>query len=372
MSENQNKPSETKSQANLNPLPQAIRIKAQHAAKEAVIALSGNKPRRSDFDNSTASKYPAWLIGAVLLASVVMLAAAFLPSAIRLYDIGNNTFSINDRNSKIAAGICIILLAETGSILFTLTLAVMDNLSRTGKNMLIISAAASATIALLGNYFVALHNQHANLFEVFEALAPPLLTLATSYILKEVSLKAIERRFVDNQAYEHALKAWEHETVAPERHEQYPQLLANEIKAAIWKANKGKRARVAMGEFTSEDWLREVRREIDSDNWYIPNSQPNPRLGRSQSRPIPNSQSQLGHYDPNYPNAQHNGNGNLSGNYKVGATEQAELFFRENPDALYWKEHELVQAIGVSKGTVGAVRKRLLAELQSEEIGNHE
>jgi hypothetical protein len=76
---------------NLRPLTQEQRQGARKKARDAVIRAIGPKPAREHFNQSTISKYPPSVTRLILLCLVLLL-AAFTPSAIRLYVIGLQTF----------------------------------------------------------------------------------------------------------------------------------------------------------------------------------------------------------------------------------------------------------------------------------------
>jgi hypothetical protein len=49
-------------------------------------------------------------------------------------------------------------------------------------------------------------------------LAPPIIVLATAYVIKEQILEAIEIRHANEQTFQTALTAWRLVTAAPEDH----------------------------------------------------------------------------------------------------------------------------------------------------------
>ena len=77
---------------NLRPLTQEQRQSARRNAREAVIRAIGPRPTREYFNHSTISKYPPSVTRLIFLLCLVLLLAAFTPSAIRLYVIGSQTF----------------------------------------------------------------------------------------------------------------------------------------------------------------------------------------------------------------------------------------------------------------------------------------
>lgn len=255
----------------VRPLDQDARAIASTRAKEALSRHIGAMPLREHFANYSASKYPAWVMSIITAICIMLLLGAFVPSAIRLYDLGSKTFgkAISDDASMRAVGIATVLLAETGQIAFMLALNVLGaNASRQSKLLLYASAMLSTAVALVGNLQVVSPWDVALAFAWIEAIAPPLLTLSTSYVLKEQMLKAIEQRHANEQAYQIAYANWKTETANLERHGEYPRFYANAIIEQLRKANRTKDAKEALLQLQPVDKLMLYRRELDADAWY--------------------------------------------------------------------------------------------------------
>ena len=103
---------------NLRPLTQEQRQAAYQAAREAVIRAIGPKPVRENFNYATISKYPPSVTRLMFLLCLVLLLAAFTPSAIRLYVIGSQTFgqAVPNDIAMTAVGFATVLSAEIGQI----------------------------------------------------------------------------------------------------------------------------------------------------------------------------------------------------------------------------------------------------------------
>src|SRR5690606_22934875 len=126
--------------------------------------------------------------------------------------------------------------------------------------------AISTILALTGNIQTALPGHTSSPFAWLESVAPPLLVLATAYVLKEQVLESIEQRHADERAFQIALAEWQAATAAPEDHPQWSQFYANALRDALLKANA--RRREALGEMTIDDWRAAVYRETQADLWY--------------------------------------------------------------------------------------------------------
>jgi hypothetical protein len=112
---------------NIRPLTQEQRQAAYQAAQEAVVRAVGPKPAREHFTHTTISKYPAAITRLISGLCLVLLLAAFTPSAIRLYVIGSQTFgqAVPNLVAKTAVGFATVLSAEIGQVVFSLALATL-------------------------------------------------------------------------------------------------------------------------------------------------------------------------------------------------------------------------------------------------------
>ena len=225
------------------------RIEAKQRAVTIVQKENGDAPNRDKFQNVTVSKYPAWVNRLIMVLCAFVLIAAFVPSAIRLYAIGSQTFSqaIADTASATAAGLAIVIMSETAQILFSLAVAVLNTTSSaTSRRLLYASMGAATILALVGNAQISLPGHWTNPFAYLEALLPPLLVLSTAYVLKEQMLVAIEARHANERAYQEALSHWQMSNATPDRHPRYMSALANALRDAIKDVN-GKGIRPVTG-----------------------------------------------------------------------------------------------------------------------------
>lgn len=255
-------------------LTQDQRIKARQEAGEAVQTTMGDRPKPELFKDTHISKYPDWLIKLMVALCAGLLIVAFIPSAIRLWHIGSETFgeAIDSKQAMVLVGYCVVLLAEIGAILFTLAWAILET-TRQSRAILGASIVASASIALVGNYEIGLvRAQTVTMFTWLETLLPPLLTLSTAFILKEVALDKIKHRHADNSAYNTALKDWESAYYHPEQHPDFDQLYANSLKDKFYQINaagQGRSDRIAlMNGFSDANWSAIIRGEMQADSWF--------------------------------------------------------------------------------------------------------
>lgn len=257
----------------LRRLTESERLDAADIARRNVIRAIGDKPLRREFDDFTASQYPGWVSLLIMVLCILALVAAFVPSAIRLYQIGSQTFgySISHSTSKSAVGISTVILAETAVVLFSLALAVIQP-SRSSRRLLFGSMTIASAIALVGNAQIALPGHWRNPFAYLEALAPPVLVLSVSWVLKEQLLHAVGRRHANEQAYQTALADWSAATSEPERSPRWPGSYANALRQVLMDANGrgagAMRRRELMAALTAEDWRGLVYLEMQADEWY--------------------------------------------------------------------------------------------------------
>lgn len=279
----------------INPLTDEARIEARARAAAIVAKSLGAMPSREQFQNMTVGKYPAWVNRLIMALCVFVLVAAFVPSAIRLYAIGSETFAqaIDDDTSAMAAGLAVVIMAETAQILFSLAAAVLATSTPMSRRLLYVSMAAATLLALVGNAQVSLPGHWTNPFAYLEALLPPLLVLSTAYVLKEQMLHAIEQRHSNERAYQAAYNQWQHANASPEQHPRYMSALANALRDALKDHNaRGSGATVrkeTMADFTTEHWKALVYREMKADEWYgesgstLPEPPPLPSRNNSQT-----------------------------------------------------------------------------------------
>lgn len=111
----------------IKPLTQEERQNAQVAAQQAVMRAVGERPLREAFGRHTASRYPPFVSKLINWLCIVLLLAAFTPSAIRLFVIGSETFggAVPDHLAMVAVGIATFLTAEIGQVVFSLALATL-------------------------------------------------------------------------------------------------------------------------------------------------------------------------------------------------------------------------------------------------------
>jgi hypothetical protein len=251
----------------IRPLTQEQRQTARQAARDAVIRAVGAKPTREQFSYTTISKYPPAITRLISGLCLVLLLAAFTPSAIRLYVIGSQTFgqAVDSSAAMTAVGLATVLSAEVGQVVFSLALATLGT-SRVSRRLLYASMAITTILSLMGNIQISLPGHMNSPFAWLESVAPPILVLSTAYVLKEQALESIERRHANERAFQAALTDWQAATGNPEEHPQWSQFYANALRDALRKANN--RRRETLSQMTQDDWRIVVFREMQAERWY--------------------------------------------------------------------------------------------------------
>ncbi|MEO8392438.1 MAG: hypothetical protein ABI700_05535 [Chloroflexota bacterium] len=253
--------------AQIRPLTQEERQLARGAAQEAVLRAVGEHPNREYFNKHATHRYPPAVMRLISGLCIVLLLAAFTPSAIRLYVIGSTTFgaAIPYQLAMTAVGIATVLTAEIGQVVFSLALATLGT-SKSATRLLYGSMGIATAIALVGNVQVALPGHANSPFAWLEAIAPPLLVLSTAYVLKEQLLETIHLRHTNEQAYQTAVNDWQQSAINPEAHPRWMQFYANALRDAVRKVNTRKRE--ALETLNTADWRALVYRELKADDWY--------------------------------------------------------------------------------------------------------
>lgn len=251
------------------PLTDELRIDARERAAKIVLKSVGDRPHRSQFQNSSISKYPMWftrLIGGLM--AVVFIAAA-MPSLFRLFSAGRDYFlsGINDHWQAAIVGVSTFLLSEFLIVLSTIVARVYF----TGKARLIfiIPVVMGLLMALVGNWTVV--NPH-DVFSFLEAVIPVFAVLFIALIGERIILESLETRHANERAYQEALQSWQIASSTPEQHPRYIAALANALRDSLKVLNEqgpgASQRKALMSAFTVDHWKPLVWREMQADQWY--------------------------------------------------------------------------------------------------------
>lgn len=265
----------------VNALNQEQRDAAYEGARKRIAGAPPERnapPELAHFQRTAQGKYPPSVTRTITALCALMLAAAFVPSAMRLHLVGAEGFALvfDHATTVYVAALCIVLMAETGQVIFSLAAATNAE-TRTQRWGLGAGALICTAIAITGNAVAVGNHAFDHAFAFLETFAPPILVLITSQILKTQMLHAVEARQHAQTQYAHAYATWQTQTESAERlwqaayddatqHTAWDRTLANNLKDALRSANKQSKA--VLRELTAADWFALVLRERNAEEWY--------------------------------------------------------------------------------------------------------
>lgn len=251
-------------------LSDALRIKARQLAERNLKAANA-KPVRSNYHEHTISKFGDGFVRNVRRLVLLALMAAFMLSSVRLFSIGAETFgetlpdtlpNIVNLLLSLIAGACIVVLAETGQVIFSLAFATYEE----HRWPLWFGLIISTLIALVGNFQVAIWDaEHITVFHVLEALAPPSLVMALAYVQKGQVLDDARLRHQNEKAYQDDLQRWEREFRNVEKHPEWTGFYARALRDTYARTYI---KRLNAAPLTDDEWRLIVSRELQADHWH--------------------------------------------------------------------------------------------------------
>ena len=250
----------------------ALRDDQRDAAySKARERIAGRRPTIAEFQTNKLAKYPREFVALVTGLSAFMVLVAFLPSAIRIHQVALTQFAtaVLDVPSQYVAALCVVLMAETGQIIFSLASMRADG--RTQYWLFIIASWVSTAIALSGNAVASGDHAMTNAFAFLETFAPPVLTLITASVLKSQIVHSVSDRHVAQTQYDDAIRRYEETLANAHESSAWQRTIANALRDAIRSANV--RSSAQLRELTSQDWYALVRREQGAEEWYTSEAQ---------------------------------------------------------------------------------------------------
>lgn len=258
------------------PVEQVRKLSVEERARakdKARTQIAGKKPVLKY--TQKVSKYPPEIVRFIEFCCWLVLVAAFLPSAFRLFAAGQEAF-IHGMNEDILATIvggCTVILAEISLVVCTITLSISE--SAFSKKLMWAGAIIATVVALFGNISVAkLHT--INIFEkpfyAIEAIVPSIIALFMSYILKERRLDSVEEKFRTEMQFKLDEEKW-HETYDKAENmesDTWRQAYALALRDMIYTVNNRlKLGKEYLPKLTDQDWLFLVNRELAADTWFV-------------------------------------------------------------------------------------------------------
>lgn len=307
----------------LNGLTEEKREEARRKAVEGVVGPEideANYPP-APIPPPEPSEYPNAMVMSIVILCVVVLIAAFIPSAYRMYTAGSEVFCKSfdefvgeetDAAICSSVGVATVLMAETGQAVALLAIAVLGTTALSGamdlsdaqkrqvkatklaNSVFWFVAILTTAIAYVGNLHVAKPWTHMD--EFFGAfawlldLAPPTLVIGIMYAMKELMLYFIRRRFqhklqiaatekrrLDQIAGDHRTR--EGFRMNPEVHPLWHKQYALALKDAIVKSNlrqRGERKSKALDarlyllkNLSNEEWKYLIKQQIIASDFTV-------------------------------------------------------------------------------------------------------
>lgn len=254
----------------MRPLTHEERIEARN---QAARNLAGKKPERKDFEHHTISKYGTGTQLAFTGLLIIALLFGFAISALRLYSAGYavNLHATGAPLDATVGGASAVIMAEIGMVIFSLAFAVLTA-SLASSVILGLGIFISTAIAIVGNVTIANPMQADSAYAAFawlDALAPPLIVLGVSYVLKERLLDYMQIRHANEAAYKDALRGWQVKIDAPENEPAWTRFYWNALRDAVYKANARTRGRDARNALSTQEWNLLLQRELQADSALV-------------------------------------------------------------------------------------------------------
>lgn len=262
--------------ANIRPLRESERQKAYETAKK----WTAGKEPKLDNKQVVLTKYHPYVVSIVLILCIVLLVAAFVPSALRIHEAGKSEFC--NTEGTFTEDVCntvgwtAVLLAETGSLVFILALSVVESTTRINMGsysidpvqvLLWSSAFVSVLVAIVGNAHIGQPWKHGQLFDYLIVFVPPTLVLTVGYILKDFLLELLRSRRERNKVYLERKFMYEAVLENPETHEKWLSFYSKAIKEALQSANRNRIDQLET--LSRDDWMELVLHEMKESNWTV-------------------------------------------------------------------------------------------------------
>ena len=263
--------------SHLPTLTDSQRQRARDRARQTLSARLGGEPQYSDFVRQAHSRYGPWVMRFGLLATVIVLAAAFTISAIHIYTVGvegTEQTGATVETTRII-GVSFVVLAESALITFSLV-PTLWNMPRRFGRAISAGVATGALIAVVGNVHATIPYTDSPfnwLKAWWSALAtapavwtlatlPPLIVVLMGMALKYLLLSSSEQRSAASSAYRSALDDWNALMANLETHKQWRVFWFNALWDE-WVRGNGSRMQVTIDDDTK---LAIVLREMEAED----------------------------------------------------------------------------------------------------------
>lgn len=295
----------------VNALSQEQRENALDRARQR---LAGKEPQVSDYEQQTFTRYPHELARLFRRIGYMVLVAAFIPSAVRIFIATFETTHYAVHTLALVIAATSVLLAESGQVAFTLWSSATEE--RRLRLALWLGALGCTVFALVGNAHVVNPFQQPFVIPYLEAFLPPVLVLIAAHVLKTQALHTIESRHAAHTQYTAAYAKWTDDCVNAHLSPRWMHYAANALRDALRAANK--RSPAVLRELTDDDWRTLILRELAADEWYA-----RAESNAAQTRTAPDAPHRM------RAEVTHSGTG---GGVRTGETQGA---VRDNHDGTY-------------------------------------
>lgn len=307
-----------------NTLRRLLDTERQDAYEQARHSAAGSAISELDYPEAIIPEkdppeYPSILIGIVVALCIIVLIAAFLPSAYRIYIAGHDVFckAVQDFTGEEvpeilcqSTGAAAVVLAELGQTVALLAIAVLGTTSYSASSademrLKHIKATAVANkvfwmvvglttiVAYVGNLHVAKPWNHTaelwGLFAWILDLFPPTIVIGVMYALKELVLYYVRENFKYNllikQARVKRIQVIETDIFqrqgyldSPETHVQWNRFYSLALRDFLINANqrqKGERKAGAeprlnlLKSLTNEEWKYLIKHEMLANDFTV-------------------------------------------------------------------------------------------------------
>lgn len=277
--------------------------------------VAGKQPDPNQFKTWNTSRYPRWIGALIVIASIIVLVAAFIPSAYRLHLSGASEFCKSVQATEqdlgvpmvtpdpggigggeplalsvpvfswearcVNVGAATVVLAETSQLVFLMALALFEAkavtlvirgraVSFSPTHLILWTGAVLATmIAIVGNANIGEPWAHgARLFAYMETFIPPLIVMGIGYVLKEMFLHTIESRHEAKIKFLEAIRVYEAKLADPETQSSWLRFYSQALRESLKGLNKGL-GTALLNAMTNEDWTVVVRHEMRMNHWTV-------------------------------------------------------------------------------------------------------
>jgi len=339
--------------AHLPTLTDVQRQRARDRARQTLAARLGGEPQYSDFVRQAHSRYGPWVMRFGLLATVIVLAAAFTISAIHIFTVGVEVTAQAGASLAITriVGVSFVVLAESALITFSLV-PTLWNMPKRFARAVSVGVAAGALIAIIGNVHATIPYGDSAfdwLKAWWAALAtspvawalatlPPLIVVLMGMGLKYLLLTSSEQRSEAGAAYRSALDDWNALMANIEGHKQWRVFWFNALWDE-WVRENGSRMQYAVDDDTK---LAIVLREMEAEDRIE-------RILNAGARGAIAGKLQ-----------------GKSDETPLGSRDDVITFLRETPGAESLTGKEIAEITGASEATVSRARRAFSSNGHSE------